>query len=180
MPEYRRAFLRGGTYFFTVVTYNRLPIFSAKPSVHLLNWCFDQTTGILPFKIEALVILPDHLHTIWTLPDNDSDFSTRWKLIKGTFSKHYAGIRTKDTPESMTRKGEKAIWQRRFWEHVIRSEEDFERHCDYIHHNPVKHGFVKSPIEWENSTFEDFVGRGLYPPEWGGEIGKEIADLNFE
>jgi putative transposase len=132
------------------------------------------------FRIDAIVILPDHLHTIWNLPEGDSDFSTRWRLIKGAFSRQYHGYRAKDLPESMLRKNESGIWQRRFWEHSIRNQEDFNRHCDYIHYNPVKHGLVKSPIEWQNSSFKDFVDRGIYPSDWGSNIRKEISGWDLE
>lgn len=113
MPEYRRAYVKGGTFFFTVVTYERLPIFQQEAAINLLHRCFQQTMAIHPFNIDAWVILPDHLHTIWTLPENDYDFSTRWKKIKAAFSKHFEG--SDEIPQSMLRKGEKGIWQRRFW-----------------------------------------------------------------
>jgi putative transposase len=180
MPDYRRAFLNGGTFFFTVVTYKRYPIFKEEPAVNLLRWCFQTTMATHPFKVAAIVILPDHLHTIWTLPDNESDFSTRWKLIKGTFSRHYSGFKPKDISESMLGKNEKGIWQRRFWEHAIRDQEDFNRHCDYIHYNPVKHGLVNSPMEWKYSSFRNLVEKGVYPANWGHSVGKELAGMDFE
>lgn len=132
------------------------------------------------FRIDAIVVLPDHLHTIWTLPINESDFSIRWKIIKGTFSQYYSGFKIQDVPESMLRKNEKGIWQRRFWEHAIRDEEDFNRHRDYIHFNPVKHGLVNTPLEWEHSSFKNFVRKGLYPVDWGRQVGKELVEMNFE
>ncbi len=180
MSNYRRAFLNGGTFFFTVVTYNRYPIFEDESSINLLRWCFDTVIKSHPFRIDAFVILPDHLHTIWTLPDDESDFSTRWKLIKGTFSRLYSGVRIKDIPKSMLKKNEKGIWQRRFWEHALRNEADFNRHCDYIHYNPVKHGLVNSPIEWKYSSLRNFIERGNYPPDWEANIGKAITGIDFE
>jgi putative transposase len=136
MSDYQRMFLKGGTYFFTVVTYNRLPIFKSEEHIDLLKNCFKNTIASHPCLIDAIVIIPEHLHTIWTLPDNDSDFSTRWKLIKSTFSRQYSGAKKQHLSESMIKKNESGIWQRRFWEHAIRNKEDFFSYCDYIHYNP--------------------------------------------
>jgi putative transposase len=165
MSDYRRAFLEGGTFFFTVVTYQRCPIFTEESSVNLLRQCFKTTMAKYPFTINAIVVLPDHLHTIWTLPDGESDFSTRWKIVKAAFSQHYSGFRVKDISKSMIKKNEKGIWQRRFWEHTIRSEEDYHQHCDYIHYNPVKHGLVSSPVSWKYSSFKDFAKKGHSCPK---------------
>jgi putative transposase len=123
-----------------------------------------------PFTIIASVVLPDHLHFLWALPPDDFDFSTRWRLIKSHFSRHYltaqAGISA-----SRRKKGEKQIWQRRYWEHLIRDEADLVRHVEYIHFNPVKHGLAQSPGAWPYSSFSGFVREGLYPPDWGA-MGK--------
>lgn len=135
---------------------------------------------MFPFKIDAFVILPDHLHSIWTLTDGESNYSMRWQLIKGNFSWLYSGFKSKDISESMIRKSEKGIWQRRFWEHLIKDDKDFNRHCDYIHYNPVKHGLVSSPIEWEHSSFEDYVQKGMYSVNWGYRVEKELSEMNFE
>ncbi len=113
------------------------------------------------FKIDAIVIMPDHLHTIWTLPGEESDFSIRWQKIKSTFSRNYSGEKSMDITESMIKKNEKGIWQRRFWEHAICNQEDFNRHCDYIHYNPVEHGIAHSPSEWQFSSFRKFVEKGF-------------------
>jgi putative transposase len=180
MLHYRRAFLKGGTFFFTVVTYRRYPIFKEEASIDLLWRCLQTTMLSHPFMVDAVVILSDHLHTIWTLPDYESDFSTRWKMIKGAFSRHYSGCKTEDISESMRRKNEKGIWQRRFWEHAIHDQEDFNRHCDYIHYNPVKHGLVNSPIEWKHSSFRGLVEKGIYPMNWGHAVGKDLAEMDFE
>jgi len=180
MSEYRRAFLKGGTFFFTVVTYKRYPVFVVDANIELLRRCFQIIMAKHPFRIDAIVILPDHLHTIWTLPDGEFDFSTRWKLIKGAYSRYYSVSREINISESMRRKREKGIWQRRFWEHTIRNEEDFNRHCDYIHYNPVKHGLVSFPVEWKNSSFRNFVERGIYPPDWGQNVSKDLLEMNFE
>jgi putative transposase len=180
MPDYRRIYVKGGTYFFTVVSYKRYYLFGDESAINLLRNCCESVITKYPFKIDAIVILPDHLHTIWTLPENDSDFSIRWKLIKNTFSRCYQDNYTRDLPESLIRKKEKGIWQRRFWEHLIRDQEDFNRHCDYIHYNPVKHGFVNSPVEWKHSSFSRFVEQGFYSHDWGKSIEKELIEMNLE
>jgi putative transposase len=116
------------------------------------------------FTIEAIVVLPDHLHTIWTLPQGDADFATRWRLIKTVFSRPIEGA----APCSASRsaKGERSIWQRRYWEHTLRDENDFDRHCNYIHFNPVKHGHVSAVRDWPYSSFQRFVKLGRYPADW--------------
>jgi putative transposase len=158
----------------------RYPIFKEETTVDLLKKCFQSTMSTHSFKIDAIVIMPDHLHTIWTLPDEESDFSIRWQKIKGTFSRNYSGEKAMDITESMIKKNEKGIWQRRFWEHAIRNQEDFNRHCDYIHFNPVKHGLAHSPSEWKFSSFRKFVEKGLYSSDWGEVEGKELMDMDLE
>lgn len=180
MSDYLRTHLNGGTYFFTVVTYMRYPIFEEEISINLLKKCFQNVMKIHPFNLDAIVILPDHLHTIWTLPDSESDYSTRWNLIKGSFSRSYGGSNSRKITESMQKKGEKGIWQRRFWEHLIRNQEDFNRHCDYIHYNPVKHGLVNSPSEWEFSSFKKFVEKGIYNKDWGKVIKGYLVEMDLE
>jgi putative transposase len=180
MPEYRRAWQRGGTFFFTVVTYRRYPIFGDETAIKLLNECFQVVMAEYPFKIDAIVVLPDHLHCMWTLPDNEFDFSIRWKRIKADFTRNYSGDRAEDISESMHRKGERGVWQRRFWEHQIRDQEDFNRHCDYIHYNPVKHGLVNLPMEWKHSSFRRFVEKGLYSEGWGLTVDEELIRMDLE
>lgn len=179
MSDYIRAFSKGGTFFFTVVTYQRHPIFDDDKNIYLLKKCFQTTIKAHPFRIDAIVVLPDHLHTIWTLPD-DSDFSMRWRLIKGNFSRHYSGFSGNDISCSMIQKKERGVWQRRFWEHMVRDQADFNKHCDYIHYNPVKHGLVRAPVEWKHSSFKNFVTKGFYPSNWGSPIEKETAEMNYE
>ncbi|MBI2850077.1 MAG: transposase [Chloroflexi bacterium] len=180
MPEYRRSYVKGGVYFFTVVTCERLPIFQDTPAIDLLHMSFQKVIAIHPFDINALVVLPDHLHTIWTLPENDSDFSVRWKKIKATFSRHFEDSVDGKISLSAMKKGEKGIWQRRFWEHQIRDQEDFNRHCDYIHYNPVKHGLVNAPSDWKHSSFGRFVEKGWYGREWGESAPKDVSKMNLE
>jgi putative transposase len=125
-----------------------------------------------PFHIDALVVLPDHLHAIWTLPEGDADYPKRWALIKAAFSRHLP----KDERRNPSRiaKDERGIWQRRYWEHLIRDDRDYARHVDYIHYNPVKHAYVTRVADWPHSTFHRHVGRGLYPPDWGGASDSEF------
>ncbi len=180
MSDYRRAYCEGGTYFFTVVTYRRQPIFLDEEAIGLLKQCLKMVMALHPFTIDAIVILPEQLHCIWTLPDGDFDFSTRWKKIKAGFTRDYSPSPVSRLSQSMREKGEKGIWQRRFWEHMIRDQEDFNRHCDYIHYNPVKHGLVRSVAEWKHSSFGKFVRDGVYPPDWGGRVGEEIMRMNLD
>ena len=179
MPEYRRLLIQGGMYFFTVVSNERRPILTSQRNVDLLRRCFISTSKDHPFSLDAIVILPDHLHTIWTLPAGDSDFSTRWRLIKGAFSRHFQ-LEGERISDSRARKAERGVWQRRFWEHAIRDQEDLNRHVDYIHYNPVKHGLASSPGTWRYSSFSSFVRRGCYEPDWGASVPKVIRDMSLE
>jgi putative transposase len=165
--EYRRAKTPGATYFFTVITYNRRNILCTPDNIALLRQAFRSVITDHPFKIEAIVILPDHLHTLWTLPTGDADFSTRWRLIKSNFSRHCDIGDPGPISVSRRRRQEKPVWQRRFWEHQIRDEQDYIQHVEYIHYNPVKHGLVEAPIDWKHSSFRRYVEAGLYPADWG-------------
>lgn len=174
MPNYRRAYIEGGTYFFTIVTHNRNKILCIEENRENLKVSIEEVCGKYPFFTDAWILLPDHIHCIWTLPQGDNNFSMRWQLIKRGFTMRYnkAKNETWAISESRKKRKEQAVWQRRFWEHLIRDEEDFERHCDYIHYNPVKHGYVMSPKDWQFSTFHSFVKKGIYDIGWGakGEI----------
>ncbi|NEP62710.1 MAG: transposase [Symploca sp. SIO2G7] len=165
--EYRRAKIAGGTYFFTVVTHDRRQFLCEPDNISLLRDAFRCIMQNHPFKIEAIVILPEHLHCIWTLPDEDDNFSTRWRLIKEYFSRRCAPKYCAQISTSRKKKQEKAVWQRRFWEHHIRDEDDFINHVEYIHYNPVKHGLVQSPKNWEYSSFSRYVKAGIYDLNWG-------------
>ena len=179
--QYRRITAPGGTFFFTLVTFKRRMIFADEQAVALLREAFHSVQLNHPFKIEAAVILPDHLHMLWHLPEGDSDYSTRWRLIKSHFTHQWGG--TKDIPNTPSRqlKGEQAVWQRRYWEHLIRDEADWLRHVEYIHYNPVKHGLVGSPVEWRYSSFHTFVKQGVYSPDWGaGEAPKIYMEVGGE
>ncbi len=170
--QYRRAIIKGGTYFFTLVTHNRERLFSLPTNVSLLRNAFWYVKQQHPFIIDAFVLLPDHLHCIWTLPSEDHNFSTRWRLIKSYFSRQCDTLSQEDVSVSRQRKQEKPIWQRRFWEHLIRDEADFQHHVEYIHYNPVKHDLVKAPMDWEYSSFHRSVRQGTYDMMWGA--GDEI------
>ena len=150
--EYRRDRTVGGTYFFTVVIQGRKPLFDDPAMVDRLRAAFRIVMRHRPFQIEAIVVLPDHLHALWTLPEGDSDYSMRWNAIKGRFT---AGLPAQARPApSAARKArnEQAVWQRRFWEHLVRDDVDVGRHQTYIHWSPVKHGLVRDPADWPYSS----------------------------
>ena len=173
MPNYRRANVAGGTYFFTVNALRRQLMLTEAPVRTTLRETIRQTRLTHPFEIDAWVLLPDHLHCIWTLPQGDADFSLRWSTIKRFVSKQCGqeyGV--KDVSPSRTKRHESGLWQRRFWDHQIRDDRDFARHVDYIHWNPVKHGLASRAIDWPYLTFTRFVSDGVYPNDWGlGDAG---------
>jgi putative transposase len=181
MPEYRRTKVKGGTYFFTVVTFGRQSILTHVQVRAALREGIQEVRQSIPFKIEGWVLLPDHLHTIWTLPEDDDNFGSRWAVIKRIVSKRCAslGLIRRPVSDSRDKRGESPIWQRRFWEHCIRDERDLYRHLDYIHWNPVKHGYVKRVIDWPYSSFHRFMDNGIYSPDWGGINEEEINDVGF-
>jgi putative transposase len=169
MSVYRRWYTPGGTCFFTVVTHNRIEVFRDPKAVRLLGEVMRNVRRKLPFQTVAIAVLPDHLHTVWSLPSRDSDYSGRWRWIKGAFTERWiamGGVRAA-LSGSRIRKGEQGVWQRRFWEHQIQDEEDLERHVNYIHYNPVKHGYVARPSDWPWSSFSRHVTLGQYPADWG-------------
>ena len=155
MPNYRRTRVAGGTYFFTLVAHDRRPVLTSENLRAALRAAIQMVRGEHPFHVEAWVMLPDHLHCIWRLPDDDADYSMRWAKIK-LLTRHHLGLSA----------GEK-LWQPRYWEHCIRDEDDFARHVDYIHWNPVKHGLVRCAADWPHSTFRRFVAAGVYAEDWG-------------
>ena len=166
--RYRRAWIAGGSFFFTVVTAERRPLFASTEAVELLRLAFRAVRSRHPFDIDAIVVLPDHLHCIWSLPSGDADFATRWRLIKTWFTKHCDPAWRTVPDRVQSGKCEQALWQHRYWEHALRDEADRDRHMDYIHFNPVKHGLVTSAKEWPYSSFHRYVESGWYPPDWGG------------
>jgi putative transposase len=166
MPRYVRAKIKGSVFFFTVVL--------AERSSNLLIDQIDRLRRVYrivqqrrAFETIAICVLPDHIHALWALPEGDADFSTRWSLIKGGFSR---GLEPNPRSASKIGKREKGIWQRRYWEHAIRDDADLERHIDYIHFNPVKHGHVARIADWPHSSFHRYVERGLLRADWGGDM----------
>jgi len=176
--QYRRTKTPGGTYFFTVVTFRRRRFLCEPDNVELLRTAFRTVKSIRPFTIDAFVLLPDHLHCLWTLPPGDKDYSLRWGEIKKYFTIHCPDRYKLPTTASQQRKRAQTIWQPRFWEHQIRDDLDFEKHCDYIHWNPVKHDWVSRVGDWPYSSFHRFVRLGIYPPDWTG-IPENPGDNNF-
>ena len=166
MTAYRRNLVPGGSYFFTVNLADRQSRLLVD-NIELLRASFRNVRRGHPFTIDAIAVLPDHLHAIFTLPEGDSDFAVRWQLIKGGFSRG----RPQGEPVSASRQGkrERGIWQRRYWEHTLRDEDDFARHADYIHFNPVKHGHAERVRDWPFSSFHRMVRLGVYPEDWAGD-----------
>jgi putative transposase len=165
MPEYRRNKVPGGTFFFTVNLLDRRSDLLVR-HIEVLREAVRRAHLRTPFRIDAWVVLPDHMHCIWTLPEGDTDFPGRWRAIKTAFSKSLAKVEPRSPV--MSRRGERGIWQRRYWEHTISDDRDFPVHIDYTHVNPVKHGLVVHPADWPHSSFRRCVARGLYPAGWAG------------
>lgn len=168
MANYRRLYTPGDCYFFTIVTYRRQPILCDEAIRAALRNAIEQTRAKHPIEINAWVLLPDHLHTIWTLPSGDANYSLRWQQIKRKVSlaagKYYR--RPEWQTPSKTKHREATLWQRRYWEHQIRDAADFNNHLNYCHFNPFKHGLCQKPIDWPYSTFHRFIKNGFYDPNW--------------
>jgi len=172
MPNYRRALVPGGCWFFTVNLHNRKQTLLVD-RIGALRDAVAGTRRKYPFEIDAFVVLPDHLHAIWTLPSGDADFSIRWRLIKSAFVRSLPA----QEPCGIVRlaRRERGIWQRRFWEHMIRNEADYARHVEYCYINPVKHGLVTRVSDWPHSSFHRDVERGLFPLDWAGDVSADGA-----
>lgn len=168
--DYRRVWQPGGSYFFTVVTYHRQNLLTQKEYLKYLRQAFYHIRKKRPFRIDAIVVLPDHLHCIWKLPPDDADYATRWRLIK-----HFVSCKVNKNHKTKIN-----IWQKRYWEHCLQCENDWKNHMDYIHHNPVKHGYVASPIEWPYGSFSKAVEKGLYNKNWGENINNKIIQMELE
>ena len=169
MPKYRRAQVPGGTFFITIVTFERSPIFTNPQARAFLHIAWEDVTTQFPFTTGAICLLPDHMHALITLPEDVTNFSIRIREIKRLFTKAYLaeiGF-TRGRNQSRIDKGEATIWQRRFYEHTIRDERDLNAHIDYIHYNPVKHGLVDQVSQWQWSSFHRYVKNGFYSPDWG-------------
>ena len=171
MSDYRRSYIPGGCYFFTVVCWQRRPVFDRPERFDLLREAFRVVKKTRPFSMDTIVVLPNHLHCIWQLPKDDSDYSSRWREIKKYVTRRI-------TPAPTTTAAQ--LWQPRFWEHCIRDAEDWRRHVDYIHYNPVKHGLSSTAREWKYSSFLSAVRRGWYQLDWGRACPENLKEMNRE
>lgn len=173
MPNYRRAYTEGGTYFFTLVTHQRTSIFTENVFINELKNAVKDVKLHSPFDVKAWVVLPDHMHFVWSLPPGDSNYSKRIGQIKVEFTKRIKAEVNNFNPQiqSKLNKRESNIWQRRFWAHEIRNQSDLQKHVDYVHYNPVKHGLVKNVVDWPYSTFHKYVRTGVYHKSWAGSAG---------
>jgi len=159
MPNYRRQYF-GTAWFFTVVTSKRRPLFADQAARFCLREAIEDCQKRYPFVVDGWVLLPDHIHCIWHIENADPNFSRRWAIIKSQFTKVFRGQGDQEPP----------FWQKRFWEHCIRDDRDYENHLNYIHFNPVKHGYVASPKDWKWTSFHSHVEEGLYPLDWGASL----------
>ncbi|NOQ15249.1 MAG: transposase [Methyloprofundus sp.] len=173
--RYRRADIKGGTYFFTVNLAERQKTLLID-EIDLLRTSINKVKREHPFQLDAMVVLPEHLHAIFTLPVNDNDYATRWMLIKAGFSRYLP--KNERINKSRKSKGERGIWQRRYWEHCIYDDRDFENHVNYIHYNPVKHGYVQRAVDWQYSTFHHYISKGILSADWG-KAYEESDDVLF-
>jgi len=188
VPNYRRFFVPGGTYFFTLVTHNRKPLFATAAHVQLFRNAVSEVKADQPFEIVAAVVLPDHVHFVWTLPTSDDDYSKRLGRVKARFTKRLYGDepssnyvrRREGVSPSRTKHRESAVWQRRFWEQTIDDEGEVARVLDYVHYNPVKHRLVRCPHQWEASSFHRWVEQGLHESMWGCSCrGRRVEIFDF-
>jgi putative transposase len=174
MPDYRRARAPGATWFFTVNLLERHRNTLLVREIDRLRTCLHAERQRRPLAILAWVVLPEHMHWLWRLPPGDSDYSTRWRRIKTDFSRGLPNAERRSTIRQA--RGERGIWQRRFWEHQIRDEIDLQHHIDYIHFNPVKHGLVTRTADWPHSSFATYVERGVYTRDWGAAPSFDMPD----
>ena len=174
MPRYRRAKIEGGIFFFTLALADRSSDLLVR-HIDRLRQAYQAMQQRFPFETAAICILPEHIHALWQLPDGDDDFARRWSVFKSGFSRTFAAAQTRSA--SKIAKREKGIWQRRYWEHIIRDDADFERHVNYIHYNPVKHGLVTRVADWPFSSFHRFVAQGILPADWAGDTKDVSGDF---
>jgi putative transposase len=168
LSNWRRAFCPGGTFFFTLATERRAPVFTTPRGRSILRTVTEGCRQRWPFEILAIVLLPDHLHALWRIPDGDSAYPRRWAWIKKEFTQQWLaeGGREQPISGSRSKEGRRGVLQRRYWEHMIRDETDHKRHVD-IHYNPVKHGHASCPAEWPWSSFHRYLRAGVYSSDWG-------------
>lgn len=174
MTRYRRARLPGATWFFTA-NLARRDVAWLTEHIDVLRAALRRVRAAHPFMIDAMVVLPEHLHAVWTLPPGDTDYALRWRMIKSAFSHALPAGERRNA--SRAAKGERGIWQRRYWEHLIRDEDDLCRHVDYVHYNPVKHGHVTHAAAWPWSTFHRYVAEGRLASDWGVGSGEEAGEF---
>ncbi|OHB80224.1 MAG: hypothetical protein A2Z25_08500 [Planctomycetes bacterium RBG_16_55_9] len=179
MSHYRRAKFCGGYYFFTVVSYQRQKILVGEFTREYLRHAFEKVRSNRYFEMIAICLLPEHLHCIWKLPEGDSDYSTMWSLIKKDFTTNYLKLGGAELTQTNSRlkRRHRGIWQKRFWEHQIRDERDLQRHVDYIHYNPVKHGLVKDIDDWPWSTYHKYIESGYYGHVDLEKMQRSIGDV---
>ena len=173
MPNYRRAYHPGGTWFFTVNLLERHGNDLLVREIDRLRTVVRRVRELHPFTIDAWVVLPEHMHCIWTLPAGESDFSMRWRLIKALFSRSLPKIERRSAVRIAA--DERGIWQRHYWEHCIREDADYARHMDYVHVNPLKHRLVNRVVDWPYSSFHRLVQAGVYPADWCGDTSVVVA-----
>ena len=164
MSHYRRSLIPGGTYFFTVTLADRSSALLVD-DIDRLRAVYADAQRKLPFETIAICVLPEHLHAVWSLPAHDANYSRRWSLIKSGFSRSVQAAATRSASHAAKR--DKGVWQRRFWEHQVRDDDDLQRHVDYVHFNPVKHGLVARAADWPHSSFHRYAERGWLPADWG-------------
>jgi len=168
MATFRRSVVPGATYFFTVNTYQRIKVLTGEPFYRALKQALRQVMAKHRFEIDAFVLLPDHIHCIWTLPPDDGDYAMRWNIVKRLVSQATRNEIVPLLSASRIKRKELGLWQRRFWEHQIRDDDDFAMHVDYIHWNPMKHGYVSRVVDWPYSSFHQYLRNGVYPENWAG------------
>lgn len=175
--NYVRYRMKGATYFFTVVTFERQPILTTSKGIPCLRQAFRRVKSERPFETLAICILPDHLHVIWKLPLGDDDFSTRWRFIKSYFTRSFTveNNSKNDRSASRARSREQSIWQRRFWERLIRDDDELRKCMDYVHFNPLKHGLIERLSDYPWSSFHRYVQQGIYDRGWGGDVNQQDA-----
>jgi putative transposase len=169
MSRYRRVKTEGGIFFFTLALADRRSDLLIR-QIERVRRAYAAVQERYPFETVAVCMLPDHIHALWQLPDGDADYASRWSLFKAGFSRGLPPSKTRSS--SKIAKREKGIWQRRYWEHAIRDDADLERHVNYIHYNPVKHGLVTRVADWPHSSFHRYVAGGILPEDWGGDVGE--------
>lgn len=174
MVNYRRNKIAGGTYFFTVTLRNRSSN-RLVGHIKLLKAAMRKVKDENPYKVIAIVVLPEHLHAIWELPAADADYAMRWRKIKSYFTKDLINQGVK---LNKNKHGEYNLWQRRYWEHTIKNEQDLIKHVDYIHYNPIKHGLVKRVVDWPHSSFHRYIKEGLLSRDWAADI-TTASEMNF-